>query len=193
MSDALELLRRRRSVRKYNYEPVTEAELSAVLEAGRWAPTGGNSQTVHFTVLLNEKVRSELRTRVQSAFARMELTENLYQSIRASIKASRLGTYAFDYKAPVLIVVSNLRAYPNAMADSACALQNMMLEAESLGLGSCWINQLHWLDETDSVRGYLETLGIPAEETICGALALGHYDGTIAEKPRTGMRVDYIR
>lgn len=193
MSDVLELLRRRRSVRKYNFEPVTEAELAAVLEAGRWAPTGGNSQTVHFTVLLNEKVRSELRARVQSAFARMEPAEDLYQSIRASIKASRLGLYAFDYKAPVLIVVSNLRIYPNAMADSACALQNMMLEAESLGLGSCWINQLHWLDETGSVRGYLEALGIPASETICGALALGHYDGSIPEKPRTGMRVDYIR
>lgn len=193
MNDLLELMRRRRSVRKYNYEPVTEEELSAVLEAGRWAPTGGNCQSVHFTVLLNERVRSELRTRVQSAFARMEPEEGLYGSVLASIRASRLGTYAFDYKAPVLIVVSNRRGYPNAMADSACALENMMLEAVSLGLGSCWINQLHWLDENPAVRGYLAELGIPAEETVCGALALGHYDGEQPQKPRTGMRVDYVR
>jgi nitroreductase len=193
MDALLELMQRRRSIRKYNYEEVTEEQLSLILEAGRWAPTGGNCQSVHFLVLINEKVRSELRSRVQSAFARMELRDDLYASIQNSIRASRLGTYAFDYKAPILVVVANRRGYPNAMADSACALQNMMLEATSLGVGSCWINQLHWLDENESIRNYLEPLGLGHEETICGALALGGYDVTPPEKPRTGMQVDYVR
>lgn len=193
MNDMLETIMRRRSVRKYNYVDVTEEQLADILEAGRWAPTGGNCQSIHFLVITNEKVRSELRARVQSAFARMELTEGLYGSIKHSIQASRLGTYAFDYKAPILVVVSNRRGYPNAMADSACALQNMMLEATSLGVGSCWINQLHWLDENASVRSYLEEYGLGADETICGALSLGCYDGEQAQKPRTGMKVDYIR
>ncbi|MCD7811292.1 MAG: nitroreductase family protein, partial [Ruminococcus sp.] len=72
-------------------------------------------------------------------------------------------------------------------------LQNMMLTAESMGIGSCWINQLHWLDENQHIREYLEPLGLGSDETICGAVALGNYDGTHARKPRTGMKVDYIK
>ncbi|MCD8341569.1 MAG: nitroreductase [Clostridiales bacterium] len=193
MNAMLETIMSRRSVRKYNFDVVPEEQLMDILEAGRWAPTGGNCQTVHFMVITDEKVRSELRARVQSAFARMELTDDLYASIKNSIRASRLGTYAFDYKAPILVVVSNRRGYPNAMADSACALQNMMLEATSLGIGTCWINQLHWLDEHPMIREYLDPLGLGADETICGALAIGCCDGAQAAKPRTGMKVDFIR
>ncbi|MCD8018796.1 MAG: nitroreductase [Clostridiales bacterium] len=176
MNNTLEMIMDRRSIRKFTEESVTQEQLSDILEAGRWAPTGGNCQTVHFLVLLNSEVREELRKRVFTAFSEMELREDQYASIQNSIRQCRKGSYVFDYHAPVLVVVSNRRGYPNAMADSACALQNMMLEAESLGVGTCWINQLHWLDENPLVREYLEPLGIGADETICGALALGHYE-----------------
>ncbi|MCD8054608.1 MAG: nitroreductase family protein [Lachnospiraceae bacterium] len=193
MNEMLQTIMNRRSTRKYNEMPVTEEQLSAIVEAGRFAPTGGNCQTIHFVVLMNPEIREKLRGLVQEAFAGMELSEDLYASLQNSIRRSKSGKYAFDYHAPILIVVANRRGYPNAMADSACALQNMMLEAESLGVGSCWINQLHWLDEEPSIRAFLEPLGIGAEETICGALALGNYDEKQSVKPRTGMKVDYVR
>ncbi|MCD8330312.1 MAG: hypothetical protein LUC27_06475 [Lachnospiraceae bacterium] len=41
-----------------------------------------------------------------------------------------------------------------------------MLTAESMGIGSCWINQLHWLDENQLIRDYLEPLGLGSNETI---------------------------
>ncbi|MCD7744911.1 MAG: nitroreductase family protein [Lachnospiraceae bacterium] len=82
----------------------------------------------------------------------MEFSDDQYASIQNSIRLSRRGDYAFDYHAPILIVVANRKEYPNTVADSACALQNMMLEAESLGVGSCRINQLQWLDENQSIR-----------------------------------------
>ncbi|MCD8021533.1 MAG: nitroreductase family protein [Lachnospiraceae bacterium] len=193
MNEMLQTIMNRRSTRKYNETPVTEEQLSAIVEAGRFAPTGGNCQTIHFVVLMNPEIREKLRGLVQDAFAGMELSEDLYVSLQNSIRRSKSGKYVFDYHAPILIVVANRRGYPNAMADSACALQNMMLEAESLGVGSCWINQLHWLDEEPSIRAFLEPLGIGAEETICGALALGNYDEKQPIKPRTGMKVDYVR
>ena len=49
----------------------------------------------------------------------------------------------FHYGAPVYIVTANKMGYGNAMADSACALENMMIAANALDLGSCWINQFH--------------------------------------------------
>ncbi len=193
LNETLEIIMNRRSTRRFSAQPVTDTELAAIVEAGRYAPTGGNCQSVHFTVIINTEIRGKLRTLVQDAFAKMELTEDLYSSLKNSIRLSVKGNYAFDYHAPILIVVSNQKGYPNAIADSACALQNMMLEAESLGVGSCWINQLHWLDENPDIRAYLEPLGIGKDETICGALAVGNYDAKQAVKPRTGMRVDYIR
>jgi len=193
MNEMLQTIIERRSTRKYNDKPVTKEQLTDILEAGRYAPTGGNCQTVHFVVITNAEIRENLRGLVQEAFLQMELSDDQYVSIQNFIRLSRRGNYAFDYHAPILVVVANRKGYPNAVADSACALQNMMLEAESLGVGSCWINQLHWLDENQSIRKFLEPLGIAAEETICGALALGNYDEKQPVKPRTGMQVDYIR
>ncbi len=193
VNETLEIIMNRRSTRGFNDHPVTEEQLATIVEAGRYAPTGGNSQSVHFVVITNREIREKLRVLVQNAFLHMELSDDMYSSLKNSIRLSREGNYVFDYHAPILIVVSNRRGYPNAIADSACALQNMMLEAESLGVGSCWINQLHWLDEDSDIRAYLEPLGIGKDETICGALALGNYDTKQEVKLRTGMKVDYVR
>ena len=59
------------------------------------------------------------------------------------------------------------------MADCSLALQNIFLAAQSLGLGSCYINQLHWLRDDPGVRAYLFELGIPKEHTICSSAAVG--------------------
>ena len=81
------------------------------------------------------------------------------------------------------------------MADSACALENMMIAANALDLGSCWINQLHWLDEEATVRSFMEELGVGKEETVTGALIIGHaVNGLPLREPkaRTGNPVDWI-
>ena len=103
----------------------------------------------------------------------MEADENTYASLRNSIAASKRGNYVFHYGAPVFIVTANRKGYGNAMADSACALENMMIAANALDLGSCWINQLHWLDENENVRAFLYRYGLQENETITGGLILG--------------------
>jgi nitroreductase len=107
----------------------------------------------------------------------MEFTKGMYASMRNSIFASKRGNYIFHYNAPVFIVVANKKTYGNAMADSACALENMMVAANALDLGSCWINQLHWLDENENVRRYMMEHGLTEDETITGALILGYPEG----------------
>ncbi len=192
MRDLADIIQSRRSVRKFLETPVPWEELKQIVEAGRWAPTGGNCQSVHFLVITREAVLENLRTRVREAFAKMEITEEQYISVKRSIHNSKNGNYIYDYGAKALVIVANQKSYPNAMADSSCAMQNMMLMAERLGLGSCWVNQLHWLDENEHVREYLSSIGLGDEETICGALAIGCYEKDIPVKERIGMLVDYI-
>ncbi len=188
----LEVIKQRRSIRKFNDEALTKEELEVIVEAGRYAPTGGNSQSVHFTVISNPDILAALRIKVQEAFSKMELREDLYKSLQNSIRVSKMGKYVYDYNAPVLIVVSNQKDYANAMADCACALENMMLQATEMNIGSCWINQLHWLDDDAEVREILARCGISAEETVCGSVALGKSDVQLKPLERTGMEVTWI-
>lgn len=80
MNEMLQTIMERRSTRKYNDKPVTEEQLADILEAGRYAPTGGNCQTVHFVVIMNEKIRENLRGLVQEAFLQMELSDDQWKA-----------------------------------------------------------------------------------------------------------------
>ena len=172
--NAIKAILTRRSTRTFS-EQVPDRELiEKVIEAGRYAPSGSNSQTTHLLVFTDRAVLDEMARLVQDAFSGMELKEEMYISLKASINASKKGDYRFHYNAPVLIVTANRIGYGNAIADSACVLENMMIAANALDLGSCWINQLHWLDEHEIIRLFLSEYGLKENETITGGLALGY-------------------
>lgn len=184
----------RRSVRKYKTEQIKEEELDLILMAGQHAPSGGNNQTTHLLVIQNQEILKELRVLVEKEFAQMEVYEGMYKSLKGSILASRKGGYDFCYGAPALIVTANKKGYGNALPDCACVLENMMLAAESLDIGSCWINQLRWLDENQAIHTYLEKLGLAGDETVCGGLSIGYKADKMKEPlKRTGNPVTYIR
>ena len=195
--NALELIRTRRSTRSYQERPVPQALLDQVLEAGRYAPSGGNNQTTHFLVLRDPTVLRKLADLVKEEFSKMEVTPGMYPSMAGAIRASKQEFYHFHYDAPVLIVTANKRDYGNNIADCACCLENMMIMANALDLGTCWINQLKWLGENPVIVSYLESLGLAADEQVWGALSLGWAktaDGLPNRTPleRKGNPVTYV-
>lgn len=193
--DAMEAVLTRRSTRRMKPELPPKEIVEKIIEAGRAAPSGANSQTTHLLVITKQEILTELAAIVCDAFAAMDVGPDTYVSLRNSINASKKGGYVFHYGAPVLIVTANKKGYGNAVADSACALENMMIAANAMDLGSCWINQLHWLDENENVRSYMENLGLGKDETITGGLILGYgYDGkpVRSELKRTGNPVTWI-
>ena len=193
----LEFIKSRRSTRRFKDIAVEDEKLNSILEAGRYAPSGGNSQSTHFIVIKNSGVLQELAEIVQQEFEKMEVVPGMYRSIANSIKASKNGNYVFHYNAPVLIVTANQKDYGNNIADCSCALENMMLMANYLDLGSCWINQLKWLNENPVILKYMEGLGMKESERVYGALAVGYADtedGFPVREPlkRTGNEVTII-
>ena len=172
--EALEAIFTRRSTRSFRPDPVEQEKLDLILTAGRQAPSGGNNQTNHFLVIRNREVLNALIRMTETAFSLMEADENTYASLRHSIAASKKGGYVFCYDAPVLIVVANRRDYGNNMSDCACAIENMMVAANALDLGSCWINQLKWLNEEPAIVRYLTGLGMREDERVYGAVIIGH-------------------
>ncbi len=172
--DALQAILTRRSTRKMKDEMPPADLIEQVIEAGRAAPSGSDLQLTHFIVISNRKILADLARIAREEFAKMEEAPDMYGALRRAIRASKTGDYVFHYNAPLLIVVANKKNMANAMADSSCALENMMIAANALDLGSCWINQLHWLTDTEGIRSYMEGLGLAKDETITGGLILGY-------------------
>ncbi len=187
----------RRSTRKYLDKEVSQELLEKIIETGRYAPSGGNNQSNHFLVIQNKQIINHLVKLVENAFSKMEITENMYGSLKNSINLSKKGGYVFCYNAPVLIVVANKKDYGNNLADCAIALENMMLEANELDLGSCYINQLRWLNEDQDIIAYLQSLGMKEDERVYSSLIVGYpdtKDGKPLRKalPRKGNEVTWL-
>ena len=187
----------RRSTRKYLDKKVSQELLDKIIETGRYAPSGGNNQSNHFLVIQNKQIIAHLVKMVEMAFSKMEITENMYRSLQNSINLSKKGGYVFWYNAPVLIIVANKKDYGNNQADCALALENMMLEANELDLGSCYINQLKWINEDQKILSYLQSLGMNEDERVYGSLIIGYpdtNDGKPLRKalPRKGNEVTWL-
>ncbi len=143
--DALEAIRNRRSIRRYQRKDVPEEKVTQVLEAGRWAPSAHNSQCRRFIVVRNENTRREL---------------------------AKIATYgSFLAEAPVAIaVVIDPSASNHPVEDGAAATQNMLLAAYSIGLGSCWIGAY---GSGYEARAKL-ILGIPDGQRLLSLISLGY-------------------
>ncbi len=149
----LNLLKGRRSIRRYRPDPVPEELLEQILEAGRLAPSASNRQPWHFVVVRDEAVRREVAQHAAYYFLR----------------------WAHVEEAPVLVVLcgdARNRVYRQFLhEDIGLAGGQMMLQAHALGLGTCWlggvdrkaIGDILKLPEGWDVIGLL-TLGFPAEE-----------------------------
>ena len=195
--DTKQAIMSRRSSRKFKDKAIDEKTLNEIIEAGRYAPSGGNSQTSRFFVIRDRKVLDQLVELVQDAFSKMEVYEGMYKSMATSITLSKTGNYVFHYNPPCLIVVANKKDYGNNLADVACALENMMILANDKDLGSCWINQLRWLNEDEKLLELFRSYGMKDDERIYGALALGYPDSEdgLPERrtiERKGNEVIYI-
>ena len=192
--EALQAIMTRRSNRRFSSVLPEKEKIETIIEAGRQAPCGSNSQSTHFIVITNKDVLNDLSLIAGEEFSKMDVKEDTYVSLRNSILASKRGDYVFHYGAPVLIVTANKKGYGNAMADSACALENMMIAANALNMASCYINQLHWLSDNERILAYMNGIGLKDDEFITGALSFGFAEGELIQKEKkiTGNPVSFV-
>ncbi len=130
-NETLKVIKQRRSTRSFKDEQIKDEELQAVLEAGLYAPYAWE-RSRHFTVIQNRDVLNRLNDAAKEAARQMDM-EHLKE----------LGNNEWFhclYNAPTLIIVSGSEQAPIPLeADCATAAENMLIAAESMGLGSCWL------------------------------------------------------
>lgn len=169
-TDFLQLIKTRRSCRRYKPTQVSDQDLNAVLQAGTYAPTSKGKQAPYIVAVQNAALREKL--------ARMN----------AAVMGTDTNPY---YDAPTLILVLAPKDDRNPIQDGSCVLQNMMLAAHALGLATCWINREREMFDTPEGMELLKSWGLPDGLMGVGALSLGYADGPLDEpKPR---KEDYFR
>lgn len=131
MNSVLETIKNRRSVRKYKNEQIKDEELKKILEAAIYAPTGHNDQPWHFTVIQNENLINEISEGAKALMREMDI-----EWIAQMGAMKELNIF---HRAPTAIIVSGKKNAVTPMVDCAAAVQNMLLAAESMDIGSCWI------------------------------------------------------
>ena len=73
-----------------------------------------------------------------------------------------------------MILISNDTRNPDGCQDASCAAENIMLAAQSYGIGSVWLNMLMTLRDVEPVKTVLDDIGIPANHTVWASVALGY-------------------
>lgn len=162
MTDVLNKIKTRRSIRKFKPDMVPGEILNHIITAGTYAATGMNTQSPIIIAVTNKEMRDKL------------------SAMNARIMGSKGDPF---YGAPVILIVLADKNCVNRVYDGSLVMGNLMLAAHELGIGSCWIHRAKEEFETEEGLEILKSLGITGEYEGIGHCALGYVDGEYPKTP----------
>ena len=168
MNETVNSLLKRRSVRRFKAEQVSDELLDTVLNAGQYAASGMNSQN---TVLVA---------------VRDPETRNLLSKLNAAVMGSSNDPF---YGAPCVIVVLANTTRGTWVEDGSLVIGNLMTAAHAVGLGSCWIHRAREVFDSEEGKALLTKWGLPKSLRGVGNCILGYPDELPADKPRADGRI----
>jgi nitroreductase len=164
----MDLIQHRRSVRLYLDKTVERKQITKCLEAARLAPSAVNGQPWKFIVVDDKDTRDRL---VKEAF------RGLFSFNQWAVKVPVFVVVTTDQHGMMSRVMGILREALRPLLDIGIATEHLVLQAEELGLGTCWMGGL---DE----KGVKRVLGIPGDRKVAAIIALGYPDKAEIIKPR---------
>lgn len=178
MNQTIENIISRRSVKKYTDKQVPIELVEEIVKAGMYAPSGMNMQSAKIIAVTNKEMRDRL-SRI-----------NLGIVIGKNLTTTSGHNDPF-YGAPIVLVVLAKKDVGTHIYDGSLVMENMMIAANSLGLGSCWIHRAKETFETEEGKQILAELGIADEYVGIGNCILG-YAAHDALKPQSPRKEDFI-
>jgi nitroreductase len=175
--DILDVITSRKSIRRYKPDPVPDEMIDRILESARWAPTGENYQPWRFVVIRDQETRNKIGDLAKvgsgsrmTAWYCMGHMQERFTAIEDPEKRARVLRFMYSGEvsefakvAPVVIAVlgSLQEGSVDVPYDLSAAVENMLLEAHSLGLGGCWVHG-PVASSRDAVK-FKKILNIPSE------------------------------
>ena len=173
MSEVLDKIKSRRSIRKYRSDMIPQDKLEKIIEAGTYAATGMGKQSPIIVAVTNKELRDKL------------------SAMNAKIMGTNTDPF---YGAPVVLIVLADKSRPTYLYDGSLVMGNLMLEAEAQGIGSCWIHRAKEEFESEEGKEILKSLGIEGDYEGIGHCVLGFADGLAPKAaPRKDSYVYYVK
>lgn len=173
MNEAIKNMLERQSTRAFKPDPIPNDALELILEAGKHAPTGRNNQSPIIIAVTNKQMRDKI------------------SKMNAEIMGTDIDPF---YGAPTILIVLANKKFPTYIYDGSLVMQNLMLSATSLGIGSCWIHRAKEEFDSDEGKKILADLGIEGDYEGIGHVALGYADcAPSPKKPRKENYVYYVK
>ncbi|MFC1579722.1 nitroreductase family protein [Thermodesulfobacteriota bacterium] len=195
----LDIMKTRRSIRRYKQKDVPDELLYKIMEAGRWSPSGDNGQPWRFIIVRapdTKKALGKIATegsgrrftaeyftgKMQERFEGLKDEEKKARAFK-KLRSGVVSSFLAD--APVIIMVCALLDVWDVPYDAAMALQNMQLMAHTLGLGTCVV-----VAPVSDMRDDIKTMAllkIPHGYKIVSPLAVGYPDESPNPRPRWAL------
>ncbi len=157
LSQQQQLITERRSIRHFDERPLSQEEIDAILEAGRWAPSGLNNQPWRFVTVTEPELKDNI--------ARLTKYQRIIE------------------QAPIIIcvLIDNNALYHREkdLQSVGAALQNMLLMAHSLELGAVWLGEI-----LKNSKQVCKLLTLPANYELMAVIATGHPDHNYVPKQK---------
>lgn len=166
MNEVIEMMKTRRSIRKFKPDALPDGIIEQIAEAGTYAATGKNLQSPTIIAVTNKQLRDRI------------------SEMNRKIGGWQEGFDPF-YGAPAILIVLADKNVPTAVYDGSLVMGNLMLAAHSLGVGSIWIHRAKEEFESEDGKAILAELGITGDHVGIGHCALGYIDG---EEPKAAPR-----
>ena len=175
-NETIATIMERRSIRKYKPETVARETLEKIMECGINAPNGQNKQSWEVRVVDNPEVMAEINAVIAESYG--EKAEMAVGCFRG---------------APVMVFIARDLAYDFSAYDCGLLAENIMLSAQSLGVGSiCLGSPVRIINDNEACALVLERLGFSEGYEFCLCVGLGYADEAPEAKPRMKEKVKFV-
>ena len=175
MNEVVRAILGRRSVRSFKDGQVRGEDLDMILQCACYAPSAMNSQNWHFTAIRDAAVIGKVNGWIVS-----EIKESGNPSLEGILERSNGNVFR---NAPCVVIVSTERADRFGVINASAAMQNMLLAAHSLGVGSCWIGTVGILGTSKRMDHYASELKLPQGYAPSFGVTLGYSASETQEAP----------
>ena len=175
-NETIETIMERRSIRKYKPETVARETLEKIMECGINAPNGQNKQSWEVRVVDNPVVMAEFKAVMAEAYGdKAEMAVGCFRG------------------APVMVFIARDLNYDFSAYDCGLLAENIMLSAQSLGVGSiCLGSPVRFINDNSACAPILERLGFSEGYEFCLCVGLGYADEAPEAKPRMKEKVKFV-
>lgn len=174
----------RRAIRKYTDQQVSKEQLDTILKCAIFAPSALNKQPWEVRAIQNKQLLDEINQRF--------LNYAKGKEFQGSAARYREPGFSIFHNSPTLIVIARDKKNGYSMMDCGIQLQNILLSAHAIGLGTCPIGSLVPVLNLEENKDILELLNIPEGYEVAINVALGYADEQPIAKKRYGERVKII-